>query len=321
MMTLAPPVEEVLGRGVLCYVAAPGSDGPHLTPVVFALDGGRLWVTTSRASRKARLWRDSPIAAGMVRSAGRAVSFRGEVVAYDLLDPSSWGRSAVRSPLLARASVRFSRKNLRFFAGYARDAHRVPLSWTPPGRVFLSLDLGSGALVDLSGHRPELTWGWRQRGVVGRRTFRPRPPSHGPEARVPGELLRRLGSAGDGALALEGPDGITVLPVRWARADAEGTHHCVLSRALLSLVGGGPALRASLVVDRASRWRAADMEGVQLRGWADLYLPDDLSSGRRSLLERAGSAGPLPPDPAVVRIRPERAVWWKGWSSGTVGRR
>ena len=42
----------LLRRGVLCYLASSHPAGPHLTPVVYALHGSGLWVTTSRASVK-----------------------------------------------------------------------------------------------------------------------------------------------------------------------------------------------------------------------------------------------------------------------------
>lgn len=319
-MTLAPPVEDVLRRGALCYVAAPGPDGPHLTPVVFALDGGRLWITTARGSRKARLWRSFGAASGMVVSGRRAVTFRGEVTTYDALDPSTWQRALTHSPLVARASVRFTLKNLRFFAGYALDAHRVPLAWTPPGRVFLSMGLTSGALLDLDDQRPELTWGWPEGAVAGQRSFRPRREGPSVDRDAPSDLRERLARSGRGVLAVGGVDPPVVLPVRWVRQDDEGAYYCVLSRELLALAGARSEFPASLVADRASRWRAAHMEGVQFRGPAEVFLPDDLRSGREALLDRAGPAGELPPDPAVVRIRPRRAVWWRGWSSGTVGR-
>ena len=43
-----------LEEGVLCYLGVRTPDGPHVTPVVYALDGSRLWVTTARTSVKAR---------------------------------------------------------------------------------------------------------------------------------------------------------------------------------------------------------------------------------------------------------------------------
>src|SRR4029079_4595970 len=53
---LPAEAEEVLDRGVLCYLAVRPRFGPHLTPVVYVEDGGRLWVTTARSSAKARAW-------------------------------------------------------------------------------------------------------------------------------------------------------------------------------------------------------------------------------------------------------------------------
>ena len=48
---------KVLGKGVLCHLGSAHPSGPHVTPVVFALHGSSLWVTTSRNSVKARTWR------------------------------------------------------------------------------------------------------------------------------------------------------------------------------------------------------------------------------------------------------------------------
>jgi hypothetical protein len=45
-------------------------------------------------------------------------------------------------------------------------------------------------------------------------------------------------------------------------------------------------------------------------------VPAGLQTGQESLLKRVGV--PLPNDPAVVRVRPDVVVWWKGWTSGTV---
>jgi len=36
-------VEEVLQNGSFCYVATETRHGPHVTPMVFALSGGRVW--------------------------------------------------------------------------------------------------------------------------------------------------------------------------------------------------------------------------------------------------------------------------------------
>ena len=80
------PVRRILEEGEFCHVASLTPTGPHLTPMVFASAAGRVWVTTSRDSVKARSWRRDPRVAGLVRSARRTAAFTGTVTTYDLLD-------------------------------------------------------------------------------------------------------------------------------------------------------------------------------------------------------------------------------------------
>jgi hypothetical protein len=310
---------DILGAGTLCYLAARTEEGLHVTPVVFVLDGGRVWATTARRTVKARAWKGDRTAAGLVRLGDRAVSFRGKVTLYDALDPRTWPASVLRGPALARASTRFTVKNARFFAGYARDARRVPFSWTPPGRIAVSVELEAGAVLDLERGEVEERWGPWGDAVEGRATFRRTSRSRPPEAGAPAELRRGLGSAGPGALGVEGKLGPAVLPARWVRS--EGTHYVVLPRPVLALAEVRKDVPAALVLDRASAWRASRMRGILLRGDAQVYLPDGMRSGREALLAHAGRAGTLPTDPAVLRIHTRTAVWWEGWASGTVGRR
>jgi hypothetical protein len=284
--------------------------------VVFVLDGERLWATTARRTVKAREWRRDPLAAGLVLHGDAAVTFRGRVTLYDALDPFTWPASILRGPALVRASTRFTAKNARFFAGYARDAYRVPLSWTPPGRVVVSIDLEHGAV--LSEGRVDEAWGEWSDTTAGQRTFRASPRSRTPDLDVPEDLRDILGAGGPGALAIEGAVGPAVLPVRWTRE--EGGPLAVLPRPVLALAGPAARAPAALVLDRASSWRAARMRGVLLRGEADVFLPGDVQTGGETLLRLARGAGELPPDPAVVRVRARDAVWWHGWTSGTVGR-
>ena len=315
-MSLPSEARSVLRGGTLCYLAAPAEHGPHLTPVVFALDRNRLWGTTSRGAVKAAIWRRKPVAGGLVHAGDRAVTFRGTVTLYDALDPFTWPAAAFRAPAVVRASTKFTLKNARFFAGYARDARRVPLSWTPPGRIVFSVDLDSGAVLE----GPEVVerWGEWGSGAGSRTSFRAGRRADFPDGKVPEELEALLASSGRGTLGLAGPQGPVVLPARWARAD--GAYYAVLPSSHVELAGAAAEGAGSLVLDRASAWRAARMAGLLLRGPADVFLPRRVRSGRDALLERAGKAGRLPEGPAVIRLRPDRAVWWSGWSSGTVAR-
>ncbi len=309
-MTRGPSkaARRVLEEGVICYVAVPTSSGPHLTPLVYAVDGGRMWVTTARSSVKARTWRSSPEVAGMVRVGDRVVVFRGLVRTYDAFDPLTWPSAILRWPRLASAATRFTLRNARFFFGYAVDAPHVPLAWAPPARVFVSIEMTGGSVLDLAAGSVTGSWGsWS-----ASRNKRAAPPSTDEPARgraldlrVPASIREAVGVEGEGALALQG-SAITVLPVGWERV-AGGYRAQVpgAARGLVRAILGrraGRAVRAALTVDQASTWRAADMVGMLLQGRAERFD------------EPRGSD-------EAIRLRPERIVWWEGWRSGTVARR
>jgi hypothetical protein len=93
----------------------------------------------------------------------------------------------------------------------------------------------------------------------------------------------------------------------------------VVPRRLLTQAAPPAEGLASLVVERASRWRAAGMRGALIRGEASVYVPDRLRSGRRTL-EAALRDAAVEGDAAVLRLRTRSVVWWRGWTSGTVGR-
>lgn len=287
-LPLPPGAEAVLRTGTFCVVAARAGRRIHLTPVVFVHDGGRLWLTTSRSSIKARAWREDGRTAGLVGSRGRAVAFRGRVELFDLLDPSTWGESARRSPVITRAAARFTLKNARFFAGYARDAHRVPLSWTPPARVFASIELEAAALLDAdAGTVLDARGEWPGRPPSD--TASPAAPGRDLMAGLPDDVAEAVDRQGRGVVAL----GRTVLPAGWT-ARPRG-FDLEMAPAHLELAGPDPSGPASVTAQRPSAWRAREMRGFMAQGFA---------------AERARG----------LRLVPERLVWWSGWTTGTVAR-
>jgi Pyridoxamine 5'-phosphate oxidase len=307
-----------LDQGVLCHLAVATRNGPHLTPVVYVLDGGRLWVTTSRTSVKARAWRRDKAVAGLVQSVGFAVTFRGRVRTYDALDPLSWPAAAVAGPRLVSAATRFSLKNARFFAGYAVDARRVPLAWTPPGRLFAGIELLAGRVLDLG--TGDVVDGWGE-WPLGARPRATRAASANPvrhlDRRVPAEVRAAIGSAGTGALAMKGAPGVTVLPVAWRRVANDAAYEAALPARFLRLARAGSHRPAALTASYASRWRAADMAGMLLQGPVGVVpVP---GSVRRGSPDRGGyDDGAAWRDTVLLRLRPDRVIWWKGWKSGTV---
>lgn len=314
-MSGSPPSEvaRALDHGSFCHVAATTRFGPHVTPMVFVSSGDRLWVTTSRRSVKARAWRDRPDVGGLVRAGDAAVIFTGVVRTYDLLDPGSWVRGAIRGPVLAEAAARFTAKNARFFAGYAVDAHRVPLSWTPPGRVFVEIDMERGALL-LDGEVAG-TWGGWTPSLVSRRSFRADRRGPDPVAWLPRPVSEALGRRGIGALAFGTPQAPVVLPAGWV-LDGTAVYASVGTSALELAALAEPTALVALATDKPSWWRANRMVGAMVQGRGEVSVPDRLGSGARSAVGKLALIGATRAPSALVRIRPERLVWWQGWESG-----
>ncbi|MEX0650805.1 MAG: pyridoxamine 5'-phosphate oxidase family protein [Actinomycetota bacterium] len=311
MSFLSTAVQQVLEDGPFCAVAAPTPRGPHCTPLVFAYSGGRIWLTTSRGSVKTRAWKADPTVAGLVRLGELAVTFTGTVKTYDALDRNTWGAAVAGATSIARATGRFSKKNARFFAGYVLDAHQVPLAWTPPGRVFVGIDLDRTALLDEDGvQEGRGRWGGE---AEGRATFRQVKKGANPLGALPPDVAASLGRSGQGVLTIAGARGPAVVPVRWL-AEASALY-AALPVETLSLADAGADATVALTVDEVSPWRARDMAGAMVQGTAVFYVLDALGSGAKTA--RAIATGLHPGAGALVRIMPERLVWWKGWKSGS----
>jgi nitroimidazol reductase NimA-like FMN-containing flavoprotein (pyridoxamine 5'-phosphate oxidase superfamily) len=311
MSFLSTVVQTVLDQGRFCTVATITPRGPHCTPLVFASSGARVWLTTSRRSVKARAWKTDPSVGGLVRQGDLAVTFTGTVKTYDALDRSTWSAAVAGATSIARATATFSRKNARFFAGYALDARQVPLAWTPPGRVFVGIDLLRTALLDDEGvQEGRGRWGGE---ATSRSTFRRTARRIDPLGALPAGLRRELGTEGEGALAIAGDRGPVVLPVSWRAQD--NALYAAMPSETLSLAGAPADAAVALTIDRPSVWRARDMVGAMIQGTGAMYLVGELTSGAKA----AGSiaAGIHPAADALVRIDPTRVVWWQGWSSGS----
>jgi hypothetical protein len=311
MSFLSTAVQQVLESGPFCAVATTTPRGPHCTPLVFAYSGGRVWLTTSRGSVKARAWKEDPSVAGMVRHAGLAVTFTGTVKTYDALDRSTWSGAVAGATSIARATARFSKKNARFFAGYAFDARQVPLAWTPPGRVFVGIDIARTALLDDDGvQEGRGRWGGE---AASHGTFRSVKTGPDPLGVLPPEVRTALGKGGEASLTIVGERGPVVLPVRW-RADGPSLNAALPAQSL-ALAGADTDAPVALTIDEPSAWRARDMAGAMVQGAGACYVLDRLGSGAKTA--RTLAADLHPAAGALVRIAPSRLVWWRGWSSGS----
>jgi hypothetical protein len=252
-----------------------------------------------------------PSVSGLVRSGDLSVTFTGTVKTYDALDRGTWGAAVAGATSIARATAKFSKKNARFFAGYALDARQVPLAWTPPGRVFVGIDLERTALLDEDGvQEGRGRWGGDAQSHTRFRSQR-----HGtdPLGELPADIKAALGRSGEGALTVAGTRGPVVLPVRWL-AEAAALY-VALPAETLALASAGPSAPMTLTIDQVSEWRARDMAGAMIQGDGEVYLMDSLGSGAKTAKALAG--GLHPGSDALIRLSPSRLVWWKGWSSGS----
>lgn len=312
MSFLSTAVQQVLEQGSFCAVASTTPRGPHCTPLVFAYSGGRVWLTTSRRSVKARAWKVDPGVAGLVRSGELSVTFTGTVRTYDVLDRSTWAAALSGATSIARAGTAFSRKNAKFFAGYAVDARQVPFAWMPPGRVFVGVDVERTALLGEDGvQEGRGRWGGES---LSNKTFRSSKSGDDPLSGLPADVKEALGSDGDAALTVSGARGPVVLPARWGVEG--GALYAALPAETLALAGAGPQAPVALTMDRASEWRARDMVGAMVQGTGAIFVLEGLGSGAKTARTLATSIDPEAG--ALVRISPARMVWWKGWTSGSL---
>ncbi|HXF57813.1 MAG TPA: hypothetical protein VNO34_09660, partial [Actinomycetota bacterium] len=296
--------------------------------LAFVLEGGRVWVTTSRRSVKARAWRQAPEVAGMVQSGGRALAFRGRVRLYDPLDPGSWLDAALEGPRVVRAAVRYALRNAPFVFGYAVDARRLPLAWSPPARVLAGIDLEAGRLLRVEDGAVLAGWGTWPEGAAYRRSFAPGGAGRPVDLRAPASVRSALGPEGPGVLAVVGRGGPVILPAVWRRG--RDLHEVALPRAAYELTGGEAALPAGLAMGAHSPWRATGMRGILLQGRAEAYALGPTARGVRGLrasldrlcrlAEATFGRRPDPEDLALLVLRAERVVWWEGWGGGAVGR-
>ena len=313
MSFLSTAVQQVLAQGPFCAVASSTPRGPHCTPLVFAYSGGRVWLTTSRGSVKARAWKIDPGVAGLVRFGElvRLVHRHRARVRRARPEHVGAGRGGrARSP--ARGAG-FSKKNAKFFAGL-----RVRRA---PGAVRVD---ASGARV--RGHRPRRTALLGEDGVqegrgrwggeaLSHTTFRSTKGTDDPLAPLPSDVRSELGSRGvrrSRSAATEGPsscrrdgrvDGgslYAALPAETFGARRRGAR-CAPSRSRWTTPPRGA--RGTWSVP----WSRAPARSTCWTGWAPARRP------RARWPPRS-----IPEAGALVRIAPARVVWWKGWSSGSL---
>ena len=280
-------VAEVLDEADVLHVAVAARNGPHVTPAVFDVDGGRLWFVTPRRSVKAKV-------IGRRRRVGGLVQL-------DRWSVVLGGRARIVDPLTARgifsidrlldlplAAAGYLGRNHRHATGTIRDHEAPTLALS---RVLVSIDIRRLALLD--GWSVVERWGgWGQSDLLLRGTP---PPGTTPDLKaVPAGIRNLLTDDAPVVLGWESVSGPLALPARW-RA---GTGELETSGEAMVLAGAGSGGPACVTAER-SRYRLKSKEGLLLRGDGHARLDGE---------------GPV----ARVSLDTHRTTWWMGEEGRTI---
>ena len=281
MSFLSTAVQQVLEQGSFCAVASTTPRGPHCTPLVFAYSGGRVWLTTSRGSVKARAWKIDPGVAGLVRSGELSVTFTGTV---RRLRRRSTGARGARRWRARRPSPGPAPRSARRTRSSSPGTRSMPARCRSHG----CRRVASSSASTSSGPRCSARTACRKGAVGGaarRSRTRRSAPSKGasdPLAALPDDVRERARRAeGDAALALGGDRGPVVVPGALARRRRLALRGAARgdARARRRRTRDAPV---ALTVDRASEWRARDMVGAMVQGTGAIYVLDGLGSGAKT---------------------------------------
>lgn len=258
------PLLGVLDAAEHVYVAVRTRSGPHVTPELFTVDGGRVLCLTSVATLKAKLLRRDPTV-GMTVCAGAVAGVA--VAEAAIIDPASPGtmlRSPLRTAATPRGVARFVRDNASELAGAAVDLVAGRLGGPiPPHRVVLAMTPTAVAVVD--GDALTSAAGWDEAPAPLLDDDADGGDDTGPSidlADVP-EHLAALAVSGDAVVGWNRGDGAPLaLPVMWD-ADACTAR---LPTALFETCAGAPASPACVTFDTWTGFGPSGKRGLMLRG-------------------------------------------------------
>jgi hypothetical protein len=288
----------VLSASELIRVAVDTASGPHVSPVLFGMAGGRVWFVTARRSLKARTLRERPTAGVAAWAGGRAVSMLGTVRLFDPLAPhrSRLGLADVLAGPFGAASL--ACRNVLELAGYALDAPAMLGGPSLPGDVLLAAFEPIAAAVIEGGEVGSRWGGWpgSRRAAVAAAVAVSIEPSV--LESVPREAVDLIDDADVAVVGWRSPAGPLAVPAPWTAA----THRAFAPSGLLRLAGltRAASVPASLAFDRSSGRRPTAKRGVIVRGTATW------SGGATARLEAARATSWFGPSATTTRLGPPR---------------
>lgn len=232
-----PRIAAVLGGAPFAYLAVETSDGPHVTPLLFAFTADRLWFGIGRGTLKARMIRRRPAVAVVIPGEPASVAVRGRATLLDRPSPSELARAPFALPA-------FAGRNAFEMAAFARDIALSRTAPTPLTPVSVRVD------------RLDLLHGWNGGAVLGWMTDEgplALPARWDPErsrARVPSLPLKESGRARTAsACVCIDESGGRLGPIAKRGRLYRGTGHATVR---------GDTATVALDVQRVTQWKGFD---------------------------------------------------------------
>ncbi len=232
----------MIGGARFAFLAVETSSGPHVTPLLFAFAGDRVWFGIGRGTLKARAIRKQPAVGIVIPGDAGSVSIRGQASLIDWTpSPSELARAPFALPV-------FAGRNALEMAAFTRD---VLLSATRPAPLVpVSVRIQKFRLLD----------GWPAPAVLGWMT--PDGPLALParwseeraRARVPSAPLRAAGRArtAPACVCIDESEGLGPLAKRGRLLRGTGNARI-----------RGDAATVELATDRITRWKGFDTSTTQ----------------------------------------------------------
>lgn len=241
------------------YVGILTKSGPHVTPELFTLSGGRIVCMTAASTLKVKVLGRNPITSVAAISGGRRLTAMGTV---ELLDPASPATALEAPGLAAQAPLgvaRFVRDNAAELAGAAMQALTGKLGRPlPPRRVILAITVTAATIVD--GDEVLVAQGWDGVKATGSSQ---EVDAEAPDLTDVPERVRDLAVSGSAVVGWTRSDGSALsLPATWDASAGVAT----VPTALFRSAGAAGESPACLTFDRWTGYGPEGKQGVMLRG-------------------------------------------------------
>lgn len=280
-------VTAALDASDIAYVAVESKSGPMVTPLLFTIKDGRLWMVMPSSSAKVTAIERNATVGVTVGSTSSAAVLQGEARLVDPLQPQSLVSSLPERILSPRAFGSYVTDNLRHLSGMVGPAALSPrtLAALRPERV---LALAHGAITFAEGWTPSVT---APPAVAGG------PPDDAAAPaldEVPAELAAATDDHGPVIVGWMTPGGPVALPATWDPVRGAA----VVAPGVFEATGCLPTGPACVLFDTTEGTRLEDKTGLVLRG------------------DARATAGPGAD--TELRVRTHRISWWQGAASHTV---